>query len=111
MEDLTQPHADTEVPNETTRTNEAPLAPAHGSAVRKCPECGRETRQVIECLICQEERIELAAPKLLAAAKAVLASGYPTEKEHPLMFAAFRQLADAVNDATPPNAASETRRT
>jgi hypothetical protein len=33
MEDLTQPHADTEVPNETTRTNEAPLAPAHGSAL------------------------------------------------------------------------------
>lgn len=32
MEDLTQPHAGIEVPNETTRTSQAPLAPAHGSA-------------------------------------------------------------------------------
>ena len=34
MKDLTQPDAGIEVPNVTTRTNEAPLAPAHGSAFR-----------------------------------------------------------------------------
>ena len=32
MKDLRQPDAGIEVPNVTTRTNEAPLAPAHGSA-------------------------------------------------------------------------------
>lgn len=87
----------------TTKTQPTGSPEAHGSALRKCPQCGRETRQRIECLVCQEERIQLAAPKLLEAARAVLASGHPTKKEHPAMFAAFRQLADAVNDAIPPN--------
>lgn len=45
-------------------------APLGGSA-RPCPECGRETKQVGECLVCQSERIMRAAPDLLAALKEV----------------------------------------
>lgn len=76
MEDLTQPHADTEVPNETTRTNEAPLAPAHGSAATisvtptkwsepreiPCPDCyGGHFRP---CNICGDSGVALFSERL-----------------------------------------------
>lgn len=56
----------------------------------------RETREPIECLVCQSERVMRAAPDLLAAGKAVLACA---DNHHPRMAAALHQLRAAVKKA------------
>jgi len=70
------------------------------SALRECPACGRETSEPVECKVCQRERVMMAAEDLLTAGKAVLASAFPNEREHPRMAAAFRQMRAAVEKAT-----------
>lgn len=69
---------------------------------RDCPQCGRETKQMIlECKVCQSERVLRAAPHLFAAGRIVLESGAPHPVEHPKMHAAFEKLRAAVELASP----------
>lgn len=42
--------------------------------IREC-DCGRRTKEAVECLFCQRERMRNAAPEMLAALRYGLAVG------------------------------------
>lgn len=68
------------------------------SALRQCA-CGRETFELVECAVCQQERVIRAAPEMLAALQAVVLS----DDTSCGFSKACRQARAAVNAALGPN--------
>lgn len=64
------PPVEMPVTTEAIEQSKSSFAASAGSA-RLC-ECGRETTQPTECMVCQQERVLRAAPELLSALEELL---------------------------------------